>query len=170
MKRSLIILLPLLFLFLSACKKTDFQPLFNGQNLEGWTPSENKDSWRVENGELITAGDRSHLFYSGEISDHNFKNFELRMEVLTKPGSNSGIYFHTEYQEEGWPEKGYEYKVINSNRKKEPGEYIERKKTGSIYGVRNTWKSPAKDNEWFKYRILVQGKTIQTFINDSLIC
>jgi hypothetical protein len=41
---------------------------------------------------------------------------------------------------------------------------------GSIYAVRNTWIAPAKDNEWFNYRIRVVGKTIQTFINDELIC
>ncbi len=48
--------------------------------------------------------------------------------------------------------------------------YIEHKMTGSIYAVRNTWIAPAKDNEWFNYRIRVVGKTIQTFINDKLIC
>ena len=48
--------------------------------------------------------------------------------------------------------------------------YIEHKMTGSIYAVRNTWIAPAKDNEWFNYRIRVVGKTIQTFINDNLIC
>jgi hypothetical protein len=36
--------------------------------------------------------------------------------------------------------------------------------------VRNSWKAPVSDNEWFSYRIRVVGKTIQTFINDQLIC
>ncbi len=40
--------------------------------------------------------------------------------------------------------------------------------TGSIYAIRNVWKSPVPDNEWFNYRIVVQGKTIQTFINGML--
>jgi hypothetical protein len=48
--------------------------------------------------------------------------------------------------------------------------YIEHKMTGSVYAVRNTWKAPVADNEWFSYRIRVVGKTIQTFINDKLIC
>jgi hypothetical protein len=42
--------------------------------------------------------------------------------------------------------------------------------TGSIYAVRNTWIAPARDNEWFRYRIRVVGKTIQTFVDDRLIC
>jgi hypothetical protein len=42
--------------------------------------------------------------------------------------------------------------------------------TGSIYAVRNTWVSPVRDNEWFDYRIRVAGRTIQTFINEALVC
>lgn len=66
---------------------------------------------------------------------------------------------------------GYELQVINSNPPAEKtGGYIEYKMTGSIYAIRNTWTAPAKDHEWFTYRIRVVGKTIQTFINDKLIC
>ncbi|MBN1464845.1 DUF1080 domain-containing protein, partial [candidate division KSB1 bacterium] len=82
---------------------------------------------------------------------------------------NSGIYFHTEVQEQGWPNKGYECQVLNSNPAVAPGEYVERKMTGSIYGVRNVWKTPVADEEWFHYHIKVQGRTIQTFINDALM-
>jgi hypothetical protein len=32
---------------------------------------------------------------------------------MTTPGSNSGIYFHTIYQEASWPEKGFEVQVNN---------------------------------------------------------
>ncbi len=153
----------------SACSTSEWQSLFNGEDLTGWTASENPDSWKIEEGVLIADGPVSHLFYSGDIENHNFKNFELKMEVKTIPGANSGIYFHTEFQEGGWPEKGYECQVINSNRPGKPGEYKERKMTGSIYAIRNVWKSPAKDNEWFKYHIIVQGKTIRSYINDVLI-
>ena len=88
---------------------------------------------------------------------------------MTSPGANSGIYVHTKWQGPGWPAAGYELQVINSNPPAETmNGYIEHKMTGSIYAVRNTWVAPAKDNEWFNYRIRVVGKTIQTFINDKL--
>ena len=90
---------------------------------------------------------------------------------MTSPGANSGIYVHTKWQGPGWPEAGYELQVINSNPPAEKmNGYIEHKMTGSIYAVRNNWKAPVADNEWFNYRIRVVGKTIQTFINDKLIC
>lgn len=142
--------------------------LFDGETLTGWEANENEDSWKIEEGAIVTSGPRSHLFYSGEVHDHQFKNFELSVDVMTTPGSNSGIYIHTGFQEEGWPEKGYECQVINSTHPAMPGDYVEHKMTGSIYAIRNVWKSPVPDNEWFNYRISVEGKTIRTYINDML--
>jgi hypothetical protein len=150
-----------------------WQSLFDGKTLNGWRPNETEDTWKVVDGALVAGGERCHLFYEGEVANHNFKNFEFSAEVMTTPGSNSGIYFHTEFQDEGWPNKGYECQVINSNPEggafELPG-YQENKMTGSIDAIRNTWISPVKDNEWFTYRILVSGKTIRTFINERPLC
>jgi len=30
------------------------------------------------------------------------------MKLMTKPHANSGIDFHTAYQDKGWPDKGFE--------------------------------------------------------------
>ena len=146
-------------------------PLQDGKSLAGWKAAERPESWGVEDGVFVSHGERAHLFYIGKVGKHDFKNFEFSAEVMTSPGANSGIYVHTKWQGPGWPEAGYEIQVINSNPPAEKmNGYIEYKMTGSIYAVRNTWVAPAKDNEWFNYRIRVVGKTIQTFINDRLIC
>ncbi len=152
----------------SNCNAQEWISLFDGESLEGWRASEHNGSWKIEDGAIVTAGERSHLFYDGDVMDHNFKNFELSVDVKTTPGSNSGIYIHSAFQKEGWPSSGYECQVINSNPPTDHGGYVEYKMTGSIYAIRNVWKSPVPDNEWFNYRIKVQGKTIQTFINDML--
>lgn len=146
-------------------------PLQDGKTLAGWQAPERPESWAVEDGAFVTRGERSHLFYVGKVAKHDFRNFEFSAEVMTSPGSNSGIYVHTKLQPDGWPKAGYELQVINSNPPAEKtGGYIEYKMTGSIYAVRNTWVAPAKDNEWFNYRIRVVGKSIQTFIDGRLIC
>jgi hypothetical protein len=146
-------------------------PLQDGKSLAGWKAAERPESWVVEDGAFVTRGDRAHLFYVGKVGKHDFKNFEFSADVMTSPGANSGIYAHTKWQGPGWPEAGYELQVINSNPPAEKmNGYIEYKMTGSIYAVRNTWVAPAKDGEWFNYRIRVVGKIIQTFINDQLIC
>ncbi len=164
LKTFLLSLITLVFTS-SVFSEATWHSLFDGKSLSGWRPSENKETWSVQDGTLMTHGARSHLFYVGSVANGDFKNFELKAKVRTQPGSNSGIFIHTEYQEEGWPQKGYECQVINSNPKVEPGKYVEHKMTGSLYAVRNVWKSPAKDNEWFDYNIVIQGKTIRVYIN-----
>jgi 3-keto-disaccharide hydrolase len=87
---------------------------------------------------MLTAnGPRSHLFYVGPVHGADFKNFELEVELITQPDCNSGVYFHTAYQESGFPEKGFEVQVNNTA--KGDGGYLERKKTGSLYGLRNMY-------------------------------
>ncbi|HET9863412.1 MAG TPA: DUF1080 domain-containing protein [Steroidobacteraceae bacterium] len=150
----------------------DWIALQDGKSLAGWKAGKRPESWVVEEGAFVTRGGPSHLFYVGKVGKHDFRNFEFSAEVMTSPGANSGIYVHTRLDpREDWPSAGYELQVINSNPPagKMDG-YIEHKMTGSIYAVRNTWVAPAKDNEWFNYRIKVVGKTIQTFINGKLIC
>ena len=167
MKPTHFITLAISGMMLFACNSATDQwiSLFDGETLDGWTASENADSWKIEDGAIVTAGERSHLFYSGDVLEHNFKNFEFSVDVLTRPEANSGIYIHTRFQEEGWPYDGYECQVLNSSGQ---GDYVERKMTGSIYAIRNVWKPVTPDNEWFNYRIKVQGKTIQTYINGEL--
>jgi len=149
----------------------EWVPLQDGKSLAGWKAPERPESWVVEDGVFVSRGERSHLFYVGKVAKHEFRNFEFSAVVMTSPGANSGIYVHTKLQPEGWPAAGYELQVINSNPPAEKmNGYIEHKMTGSIYAVRNTWVAPAKDNEWFNYRIRVVGKTIQTFINGELVC
>jgi hypothetical protein len=132
--------------------------LFDGRSLDGWTPSEHKESCAVENGAIRCGrGGRSHLFYTGPVNDHNFKNFELKAEVRAEPGSNSGIYFHTEFQEEDWPAKGYEAQVNSTE--------SEIRKTGSLYGVDDVHESPVNELEWFNYHIIVDGKRIILKVN-----
>jgi hypothetical protein len=168
MKRTFSIVYVFCMVALAGCSSEKWISLFDGETLEGWKASEDAGSWRIEDGAIVTAGARSHLYYDGDVMDHDFRNFEFSADVKTSPGANSGIYIHTGFQEEGWPAKGYECQVINSNPPTEEGGYVEHKMTGSIYAIRNVWKAPVPDDVWFNYRIRVQGKTIQTYINDML--
>jgi hypothetical protein len=168
MKLQFLLLLLMVSMILAGQDHGEWISLFDGATLEGWKASENADSWKIEDGAIVTAGPRSHLFYQGDLMKHDFKNFELIAEVKTTPGANSGIYVHTQFQDEGWPAKGYECQVINSTHPALPGAYVEHKLTGSIYAIRNVWKPIVPDHEWFTYGIKVQGKTIRTYINGLL--
>ena len=82
-------------LSLSCSMSGQWIPLFDGESLDGWQASEHTDSWKIEDGALVTAGERSHLFYQGDVLKANFRNFEFSADVKTTPGANSGIYIHT---------------------------------------------------------------------------
>lgn len=135
--------------------------LFNGSDLDGWSASENTESFYVEDGMIVADGPRSHLFYSGSLQDATFRNFELSLEVMTTTNANSGVYLHTAFQDAGWPAKGYEVQVLNSS-----SANVDRIKSGSLYAVRNIYKPLGNDHEWFNLRILVTGNRIQAFVND----
>ncbi len=159
-----ILLVVVLHTTLSAQKKETnadgWITLFDGQTLAGWKASEHPGTFTVLDGMIVAFGDRAHLFYTGSIMDHTFKNFEFKAQVMTTPGSNSGIFIHSVYQEEGWPSKGYEIQVNNT--------HTDWRKTGSIYAIQDVKEAPAKDDEWFTEHIIVQGKKITVKINDKI--
>jgi len=137
--------------------------LFNGKDLTGWKTSEvNPDTFKVVDGAIVVHGPKCHLYYVGPLNDANFKNFQWKCELLTKPGSNSGMYFHTKYQPEGWPDTGIEVQVNNTH-----GDPI---KTGSLYRIANVMdNSPAKDDEWFTQHVIVDGRHVVVKVNDKVV-
>ena len=145
----------------------DWMPLFDGRTLHGWKARENSRAFRVVDGQIAAGGPPSHLFYTGPVGKASFKNFELRADVMPRPGAESGIYFHTASQPRGGPENGFKVQINNTY----PGEgnFLERRKTGSLYGVRDVYKAFASDNEWSQLHILVQGKQIQVRLNGTLL-
>jgi len=133
-----------------------FVSLFDGKTLDGWRVGENANVFQVRDGMIVmeypaTDHGPAHLFYVGSVAGHDFKNFDLRVEVMTFPGANSGIYFHTKFQEADWPKCGLECQVDNS--------HSDWRRTGSLYGIRNiSWvpKPPVTDNVWYTQEVVCQ--------------
>lgn len=153
-------------LLLSACGTTKdadsgWVSIFDGKTLNGWKLNENPETFSVQDGAIVAHGDRSHLFYDGPVANHNFKNFEFKAQVMTKPNSNAGIYFHTQYQPEGWPSKGYEVQVNNS--------HSDWRRTGGLYAIDDVREPPAKDNEWYTQHIVVNGKNVKVMIDGKTV-
>lgn len=127
--------------------------IWDGETFDGWRASEHPESFRIEDGKIVVDGPRAHLFYEGPVADATFDDFEFRADVYTHPGANSGIFFHTQYQESGWPEHGYEAQVNAT--------HDDPRKTGSLYAVQDVMNdAPHEDGEWFTYHIIVEGQNI----------
>jgi Domain of Unknown Function (DUF1080) len=145
----------------AAPEEAGWIPLFDGKSLDGWKASEAPGTFSVQDGAIVVNGNRSHLFYAGPVQNHDFTNFEWKAEIMTFPGANSGMYFHTEYQQDGWPAKGYEVQVNNS--------HTDTIRTGSLYNVQNVTAKHARDNEWFTQHVIVQGKHVVVKVNDTVV-
>jgi hypothetical protein len=138
--------------------------LFDGKTLGDWKANENEDAFTVVDGSIVVNGPRGHLFYMGDKND--FRNFHLRIEAKTNATSNSGIYFHTKWLDEGWPTFGYESQVNVTH-----GDPV---KSGSLY---NTVKIFADDIEkaglsndtWWVQEIIVRGKHVIVKLNGNVV-
>jgi len=135
--------------------------LYDGKTLDGWKANDDPGTFQVQNGDIIVYGKRSHLFYVGDIHNHDWKNFELKCDVMTRKGANSGVYFHTAFQDVGWPDKGFEVQVNNT--------HTDPKRTAGLYDVLDTYAAPAPDDEWFTLYIKVVGNNVITKVNDRII-
>ncbi len=157
-----------------------FVSLFDGRTLQGWKVGENAELFQVRDGMIVmecpaTNHRPAHLYYDGDVNGHSFKNFDLRLEVMTFPAANSGIYFHTKYQEAGWPKYGIECQVDNS--------HVDWRRTGSLWGLRNiSWgpetppannketvtilpKPPVTDNVWYTQEVVYQDGLVTVKLN-----
>ncbi|NIP22287.1 MAG: DUF1080 domain-containing protein [Phycisphaerae bacterium] len=135
--------------------------LFDG-TLDDWKASENTSSFTIRDGAIVANGPRSHLFYAGPVENAIFTDFELKVDVMTKSGANGGIYFHTEFQPKGWPDKGFEVQVNNSY-ERDP------RKTGSLYMIRDVDRKTVGDDVWFTEHIIVRGKRVIVKIDDTKV-
>ncbi len=137
-----------------------FVSLFDGKTFNGWKPAEeNQESWKIVDGMLVCEGPRCHLFYDGDLAP--LKNFHFKAEVMTTPGSNAGIYFHTKYQATDWPKKGFECQVNVS--------HGDPKKTSSLYGVVNVADPGVQDNQWYTQEIIVKDNNVKLIVNGKTL-
>jgi hypothetical protein len=145
--------------FQVAAPEPGYTPLFNGKDFTGWKLV-NPDAFKIEDGAIVAnaQGGIGVAYYDGPFMSHSFRNFELKVDVMTRANSNGGVFILTEFREKGWPSKGFEIQV-NNTYMRDPV------KTGSLYHVRDITESPAKDDEWFTEHVIVKGETITVNVN-----
>jgi hypothetical protein len=149
--------------------ETGFTSLFNGKDLTGWKIGGPAESFTIKDGAIVANGAASHAYYDGPFRSHSFRDFELKVDIMTRAGSNGGVYVLTEFQEVGgnartsgrFPSKGFEIQVNNS--------HTDAIRTGSLYHVADIHDQPAKDDEWFTEDIIVKGNTITVKVNGKQV-
>lgn len=145
----------------------DWVPIFDGRSLTGWKTAENAGAFRAADGQIVAQGSGAWLYYRGQLRNGDFENFEFSAEVMLEPGAQSGIYFHAPYPWSGEPTNGF--KVLLANTSRGPGGYVENRKTGSLFGVRNVYKQFVRDGEWCRIEIAVRQKQVQVRLDGMLV-
>lgn len=143
---------------------TEFTPLFNGQNLDGWVG--NKSSYRAENGTITVdpkGGGGGNLF-----TEKEYGNFIFRFEFLLTPGANNGLGIHAPMEGDA-AYVGKELQILDN----EAAKYANLEDYqfhGSVYGVmpakRGYLKAPG---EWNQQEVIVEHPRIKVILNGTVI-
>jgi len=152
----------------------EWQELFDGKSLDGWTEITKEDSFKVEDGlivgTMIVGKGTTFLCSNNEYSD-----FELEFDTkLINREINSGVQIRSRCKEAAGTQKfGAVYgPQVEINGKKDSS------KSGYIYGQGwKAWLSPKdlpnheylKATEWNTVRVVARGNSIKTWINGTFI-
>jgi hypothetical protein len=149
---------------------TEFQAnsLFNGQNLEGWTPvgDEKTRTWEVREQLLVCTGEKGGwLRLNQPLTD-----FNLRLQYLLKPHGNSGVYIRVpkdgNHHGEG---SGIEVQILDD---RDPGykDLKEYQYACSLYAIVPAHPRVGRDaGQWNTLEIDAQGQQYRIWHNGQLV-
>ena len=168
--RSLAWLWSLCFAMISplAAAEGEWQVLFDGKSLQGWTTVDGKvpgAGWKVEEGTLHLqgGGKGGNIVAAGE-----YESFELEWQWKIEKKGNNGVKYWVSAIGKEW--LGIEYQMIDDGTHPD-GKPGSSHATASIYDL----KAAAADKplrpagEWNQSRIVVQNGRIRHFLNGTLV-
>ncbi len=165
MRKHTLLVLALALTGPPAAAAADWTSLLKDDPLKEWLGSGGGDVFRAKDGTL-TADGAGQIVYVGDGKGLDHRSFELRAEVLTKPGGRAGLAFHlpaTNPRSSG----GIEVRLDNSYSLRGPGQVFQ--KTGSLVWLRPVVKSVVPDGRWFALHVTVRGRRVQVRVDKQLV-
>jgi hypothetical protein len=154
---------PLSFAQMLRPKQMDAQwvQLFNGKDLSGWKQI-GKERWVVEDGVILGEGVTEEYGYLA--TEKSYRDFEFSLRFKCEADGNSGVYFHTAFQEGT--------ATVTAGRQVEIDRVLGHH-TGGIYGDGRGWVAwPAPEYEtvirptdWNDMLIRVEGNRYVVILN-----
>lgn len=148
-----------LFLFSTGAIAQKFSPLFNGNDLTGWT-KHGTERWYVDNKELVceSGPDKQYGYLS---TDKTYKNFELTLKFKQEADGNSGVFIRSGI--EGTKISGWQVEIAPENL--HTGGIYESYGRGWLIQPDSTDEKWLKKGEWNDLKILARGDKITTWLN-----
>jgi hypothetical protein len=148
---------------LAAQYAENYVPLFNGQDLSGWTGS--LDSYEVVDGSIQCKSGKGGVLHTAQ----EFADFDVILEFQLPPGGNNGLAIR--YPGSGDAAYGgmCELQILDDNSEKyatlDPRQYH-----GSAYGMVAAQRGFLRpQGEWNFQHVSVKGSTIRVELNGTLI-
>jgi len=142
----------------------EWKPLFNGEDLTGWIPLGDPDSWKAEAGLLFTTGKGGDWL----CTEREFSDFDLKLECKIPEGGNSGVFIRA--PREGNPAyEGMEIQVLDDYAPQyaelKPWQYM-----GSLYDlVPAEPRVSKKAGEWQCMEITCKGRRVRVTLNEHVV-
>lgn len=145
----------------------DFQSLFDGKTLNGWTQKNGTATYRVEDGCVVgkTSEGSPNSFLC---TDKEYCDFELRFQVkLEDDALNSGVQIRSASTQEFKNGRVHGPQVEIATNGTAGFIYGEGLDTGWLSEDRTDPKAVAafKKGEWNDYRVVAKGNNIKTWVN-----
>jgi hypothetical protein len=139
----------------------EWESLFNGQDLSGWTKVGN-EKWVVEDGAIYGEGITEEYGYLA--TEKTYQDFHLSLRFKCEASGNSGVYLHTAF------EPGTA--TVTEGRQIEIDRTIGHH-TGGIYGDGKGWiawpapelETVIRPNDWNDMLIQVEGNRYVVHLN-----
>ena len=141
--------------------------LFDGKTLDGWKVNGGKATYRVEDGTIVgtTAEGSPNTF----LCKGDYKDFVLELEVRCDPRLNSGVQVRSHVYGPGEDRAGVVYGPQCEIARKETGTaarfYDEGRRGVWLAEIRPEAQGAYRDDDWNRYRIVVQGDRYRSWIN-----
>src|SRR5690606_21114405 len=130
--------------------------LFNGQNLDGWTPTGNPGVWSVEDGEIVVNPGGGGWLRTVD----QFRDFELFLDFTLTDGANSGLALRASSVDDP-AFSGMELQIFDNH-----GEEPTITGCGAVYDAIVPRSQAVKaPGEWDPYRPLLAADTLNVWLN-----
>jgi len=152
---------------LASMQDGDWVALFDGKSLDGWEQKNGTATYRVEDGCVVgkTAEGSPNSFLATKKS---YGDFELKFEVKVDDELNSGVQIRSASKPDYKDGQVHGPQVEIATNGTAGFIYAEGLKFGWLSEDRSNAAAQAafKKGDWNRYRVVADGKSIKTWVND----
>ncbi len=150
-------------------KSEEWQNLFNGKNLKGWSVLNGTADYKVENGEIVGTskiGTPNTFLASGK----TYTDFILEYDMKMDRGLNSGVQVRSNSIKEYLDGRVHGYQVeCDDSERRWSGGIFDEARMGWLYSLEYNQQAKQlyKNEEWNRFRVEAIGNRIVTFLNGA---